>query len=149
MKLNTRCPHIPSVRLDETKYSQHYGNWLKRFDWSYILTLRRHFPLTEAACSQMANGLLAYSNEVRTIWIALERDRRDNMNHLHMIVESGKLNFNRREMVNALGLNRNPKVLSYFLPVDSPKAVAIYCAKHIGGRLQYHDFFSQLTNNLN
>lgn len=112
------------------------------------MTLRKHIPLTESACQKMATNLLDYSNEIRTIWMALEQDRGDNMNHLHLILETGKLKIKRKEMVEALGIQRHPKSLSYFFPVDSSDAVAMYCSKRIGGRLRFHDFHSQNTKNI-
>ena len=136
-------PHIPSVYPNGTGYSAHYGQWLKSFNWSYILTLRRHIPLTESACQKIANNLLDYSEQVKTIWMALEQDRSDNMNHLHVIVDSRELAFKRKEMVEALGIQRNPKTLSYFSQVDSSDAVAMYCSKRIQGRLRFHDFYSK------
>jgi hypothetical protein len=145
MKLLMDNPHIPSVYPNETKYSSKYGQWLKGFDWTYIMTLRKHIPLTEAACQKMANSLLNYSDEVQTIWMALEQDRGDNMNHLHLILETDQLKLNRKEMVEALGIMRHPKTLSYFSPVDSSDAVAMYCSKRIGERLLFHDFYSQTT----
>ncbi|MDB0058330.1 hypothetical protein N9F17_02235 [Salibacteraceae bacterium] len=138
-------PHIPSVYPNETKYSTKYGQWLKGFDWTYIMTLRKHIPLTEAACQKVAKSLLNYSDEVQTIWMALEQDRGDSMNHLHLILETGQMTFKRHEMIEALGVRRHPKTLSYFSPVDSSDAVAMYCSKRIGGRLQFHDFYSQTT----
>ena len=140
--------HIPLVYPRETRYSSEYGRWLKAFDWSYIMTLRKHIPLTEAACQKMATNLLNYSDEVQTIWMALEQDRGDNMNHLHVILQTGELKFKRDEMVEALGIKRHPKSLSYFSPVDSPDAVAMYCSKRIGGRLRFHDFYTQDTKHL-
>ena len=137
--------HIPSVYPVETRYSTKYGEWLKGFDWTYILTLRKHIPLTESACQKLAKSLLNYSFEVQSIWMALEQDRRDNMNHLHLILETGQMTFKRQDMVEALGIRRHPKTLSYFSPVDSSDAVAMYCSKRIGGRLQFHDFYSQTT----
>ncbi|MDC1204267.1 hypothetical protein N8085_02550 [Salibacteraceae bacterium] len=135
--------HIPSVYPIETNYSSEYGQWLKGFDWNYIMTLRRHIPITEAACQKMAGNLLSYSNHVETIWMALEKDRGDNMNHLHLIIETGPLKFRRNEMVEALGIKRNPKTLSYFSPVDSSDAVAMYCSKQISNRLIFHDFYKR------
>lgn len=140
--------HIPSVCALETRYSSAYGQWLKAYDWTYILTLRRHIPLTEAACLKMAGHLLHFSRQVNTIWMALEQDRGDSMNHLHIILETGELRFNRKEMVEALGIHRNPKTLSYFSPVDSSNAVSMYCTKHIGDRLLYHNIHTQNTKHL-
>lgn len=136
-------PHIPSVYPVETNYSSKYGQWLKGFEWNYIMTLRRHIPLTETACQKMAKSLLNYSNDVNTIWMALEKDRGDNMNHLHVILGAGSLQFNRVEMVEALGIKRHPKTLSYFSPVDTSDAVAMYCSKQIGNRLLFHDFYKR------
>lgn len=143
-------PHLPSVRSQIKKESvaSNYGNWLKGYDWSYIVTVRRHWPLTEEACQKMAASLLAYSHHVKTVWLALEKDRGDNMNHLHLIVETDNTRFGRKEMGEALGLKNNPKSLSYFSPVESSDAVAMYCSKSVGRRLQFHDFQSQQTKNI-
>ncbi len=135
--------HIPLVCPKETRFNTQYGQWLKGFEWSYIMTLRKHIPLTESACQRMAFNLLKYSDKVQTIWMALEKDRCDNMNHLHLIVDSGKLNIERKEMVEALGIKRHPKTLSYFSSVDSSDAVAMYCTKQIGNRLMFHDFYKR------
>lgn len=145
MKLIMGNPHIPSVYPTETNYSSKYGNWLKGFDWTYIMTLRRHIPLTEAACQKMAKSLLNYSDQVQTIWMALEQDRGDKMNHLHLILVTNQLKLHRTEMTEALGIKRHPKTLSYFSPVDSTDAVAMYCSKRIGERLLFHDFYSRTT----
>lgn len=80
--------------------------------------------------------------------MALEKDRGDNMNHLHLIMETGSLRLNRKEMAEALGIKQNPKMLSYFSPVDFSTAVARYCTKHIGKSLLFHDFYSQSTKHL-
>lgn len=140
-------PHIPSVCSERTAYRRYYGEWLKEFNWTYILTLRRHIPLTESACGKLSQNLLQHSDKVKTIWMALEQDRGDNgMNHLHVLIESGQLQFTRSQMVEALGITRHPKTLSYFSPVDSSEAVAMYCTKRIGyGRLRFHDFHFQST----
>ena len=136
-------PHIPSVYPIGTNYNSMYGQWLKGFEWNHIMTLRRHIPLTEAACQKIAANLLSYSEHVETIWMALEKDRGDNMNHLHVILETDNYHFNRNEMIEALGIKRNPKTLSYFSSVETSDAVAMYCSKHIGGRLNFHDFYSR------
>ncbi|MDB9963713.1 hypothetical protein OAD50_01380 [Vicingaceae bacterium] len=143
MKFVMGDPHIPLVYPNETKYSLKYGQWLKEFEWTYIMTLRKHIPLTEVACQKLAMSLLDYSDEVQTIWMALEQDRGDKMNHLHLIIESGTLRFKRKEMIEALGIKRHPKTLSYLSQVASSNSVAMYCAKHMGDRLIYHDFYSQ------
>lgn len=140
--------HIPSVCSLETRYSSAYGQWLKGYDWTYILTLRRHIPLTESACLKIAGNLLDYSGKINTIWMALEQDRGDTMNHLHIILETGNLRFTRKVMVEALGIHKHPKTLSYFSPVDSSNAVSMYCTKRVGGRLRFHDFYTQNTKHL-
>ena len=96
--------HIPSVRSVQSNYSYDYGQWLMRYNWTYILTLRRHIPLTESACMKIASNLLDYSKEIESIWLALEKDRGDQMNHLHLIIESGTLHFTRKEIIEALGI---------------------------------------------
>lgn len=137
--------HIPSVCAPGTKYSSEYGQWLQGYKWTYILTIRRHFPLTIMACIKMAKSLLHYSSQITTIWMVLEKDRGDNMNHLHIILETGTLRLIRKEMVEALGIKHNPKMLSYFLIVDFSNGVARYCAKHIGKSHLFHDLYTQST----
>ena len=140
MRRVNNTPHIPAVRPEVNKA---YGIWLKSFEWTYILTLRRHFPITEAGSDKYARNLLKHSKQIQQVWYALERDSYDSMTHLHIILSSKQLKLDRKTAVKALGLKRNPKTLSYFSEVIDKESVAFYCTKYIRRGIIHYDLLTQ------
>jgi hypothetical protein len=65
------------------------------------------------------------------------------MTHLHVILNSNQLKFDRKSMVKALDLGRNPKTLSYFSEVGCSESVAMYCTKDIGCGVIHYDMLTQ------
>ena len=119
-----------------------YGNWLdKQGDWTYFLTIRKHYAMKEKECDKLAMNLMNFTGQIKSIWIALEKDRQDNMNHLHMLVDTNGINFNRKQITEAIGLIRYPKAVSYFDNVNSNKGISYYSSKHMNKSLLYHNLF--------
>ena len=140
MRRVNNTPHIPAVCPD---VNQAYGTWLKSFEWTYFLTLRRHFQITETASRKYACNLLRHSKQIQQVWYALERDSYDNMTHLHIILSSKQLKLDRKTAVKALGLQCNPKTLSYFSEVMDKESVAFYCTKYIRRGIIHYDLLTQ------
>lgn len=121
-----------------SKISTEYGQWLSAYNWSHIVTIRLHYRLSELSAQKLGERLIQGSKAVRRLYYSVEKDRQDNMNHMHLLIESTDANLTREKVAAAAGLSKNPKAISFIQKVDSKEAVSMYATKSIGRNDVYH-----------
>ena len=123
--------------------STHYGQWISQFNWSHIATIRLLYKLTETSAQRLGQRIISSPIEISRLFYSVEKDSYDNMNHMHLLLESTAHTLSRKDVAQAAGLSRNPKAISFIQEVDSKKAVSSWgMALNIFSRLN----FSLLTN---
>jgi len=121
-----------------SKISTEYGQWLSEYNWSHIVTIRLHYRLTELSAQKLCQRLIQGSRDVVRLFYSVEKDRQDNMNHMHLLIESNDSSLSREKVAKAAGLAKNPKAISFIQPADSKEAVSMYATKSIGRNDVYH-----------
>jgi hypothetical protein len=123
--------------------STQYGQWIGQYDWSHIVTIRRHFKLSEIYAQGLCQNIVKKSKDVSRLFYSLENDRQDNMNHLHLLIEANDTKLSRSKLAHLAGFGNNPKAISSLQDVESKEAVAMYVTKYIGKPDVYHGFEDQ------
>ena len=123
-----------------SKITTAYGQWLSKYNWSHIITIRLHYRLTEISARNLGQRLFKGSQDVVRLFYSVEKDRQDNMNHMHLIIQSNDPNLSREKVAKAAGLGKNPKAISYIQPADSREAVSMYVTKSVGRNDVDHGF---------
>lgn len=118
--------------------SMHYGQWISQFNWSHIATIRLHYKLTETSAQRLGQRIISSPKEINRLFYSVEKDSYDNMNHMHLLLESTNHTLSRKDVAQAAGLSRNPKAISFIQEVDSKKAVSKYTTKYIGNPNVYY-----------
>lgn len=113
-----------------------YGKFLAEINWNYIATYRPHYELTTFS-SDKKIGSLTKAKGIEKVFFSLETDYNPKMAHAHLLIKAERLE--RKQLAKLL--NTNLKSVSYFQPVDNPKAVSYYCSKYIGKNLIHYNFF--------
>lgn len=121
-----------------SKISTEYGKWLSGYNWSHIVTIRLHYKLTEISAQRLGQRIISSPKEINRLFYSVEKDSYDNMNHMHLLLESTNCTLSRKDVAQAAGLSRNPKAISFIQEVDSKKAVSIYTTKYIGNPNVYY-----------
>lgn len=124
------------------RISEHYGKWLAERDWTFIMTVRRHFKMKDIHCLNMAKRMINKGIGIQALWLALESDRVEGMNHLHIIGQSEGKTPNKHSITMAMGLSKSPKSICYFEEVLSQEDVAYYCSKQVGKNILYYDYLT-------
>lgn len=119
------------------KIGRIYGKWLGETNWNYIATIRPHYKLTEFSSEEMFSKLIDKPG-VKRVFFALEKDTNPNMFHAHLMLQTD-IQLTREKLANML--DRNIKTVSYFQRVINPKAVSIYCTKHITYNFSHYSFY--------
>lgn len=122
------------------RISHDYAKWLSITKWTHAVTLRRHFPFTEMSAELIGERIITSEKQINKLFYSVERDRCDNMNHMHLILESNHQNLTRKDIAIAAGLAKNPKAVSYFQKAQSKDAVSWYTSKHVGKPNFYHGY---------
>jgi len=123
-----------------TKISNEYGQWLSEFNWSHIVTIRLHYKLTELQSYNLGQRIINCSKNISRLFYSVEKDRQDNMNHMHLIIESMNPKLTRKQLANDAGFGNYVNAVSYFQKADSKRAVSNYCSKYVGKPEVYHDY---------
>lgn len=114
-----------------SKISTEYGQWLSEYNWSHIVTIRLHYKLTEISAQRLGQRIISSPKEINRLFYSVEKDSYDNMNHMHLLLESTNCTLSRKDVAQAAGLSRNPKAISFIQEVDSKEAVSMYITKFI------------------
>jgi len=120
------------------KIGIHYGKWLSSYQWTYIATIRRHFPLTEFNIGSMMTRLFS-CGRIKKLFYAIEPDRDDKMTHAHLLIETNAT-YNNNTIAKELGIN--PKSIRKFDEVKDAEAVSFYCTKNIKKDFCHYDFMN-------
>ena len=121
-----------------------YANWLSQMPWTFIATVRRHFPLSQFTCSIKSKQMLKRLPMLYSVFMVLEKDRGDDgMNHMHILLNTNGYPMSKADCSKGLGININAKAVNYFQKVESPECVGIYCSKHIGTKAIEYDYWER------
>ena len=82
--------------------------------------------------------IISSAKEINRLFYSVEKDSYDNVNHVHLLLESTNHALSRKDVAQAAGLRRNPKAISFVQEVDSKKAVSSYTTKYIGNPNVYY-----------
>ena len=129
-----------------SKGSTEYGKWLGEYNWSHIVTIRLHYKLTEMQADNLSKRLINNSEKVERLFYSVEKDRQDNMNHMHLLLETRNAELSRKEIALASGLAKNPKAISFVQNADSQKAVSMYASKYIGREGVFYGYEEKIAN---
>lgn len=122
-----------------SKITSHYGEWLGGFDWSHMITIRLHFRLSEVSAYNLCKRLFKGSRHINKLFYSVEKDRQDDMNHMHLLVDSKWTTLRRDQLASAAGFKDYPNAISFIENVKSKEAVSLYATKYLDKKGVFYD----------
>ena len=106
--------------------SRQYGLFLSQFDWSYFMTCRHRYQLSEKIVTKWTDRLFKASLGISRIYWIIERDKADPYSrHVHMLLECPE-EITRKQLKEILNIS-----VGDFDKIRSNKAVSNYVTKFI------------------
>jgi hypothetical protein len=124
------------------KTAKLYGDWLSNYSWNLIVTIRRHYRITEYNIQNMIKRFIS-KGIFKRIFYVIEKDRLDNMTHIHLLIET-PVKYNNKRLAKLLMINVG--AIRYLEEVVDSVAVARYCSKDISKNVIHYDFIEYKKN---
>lgn len=112
--------------ISNDSISRQYGLFLSQFDWSYFMTCRHRYKLSEKVVTKWTDRLFKASLGISRIYWIIERDKADPYSrHVHMLLECPE-EITRKQLKEILNIS-----VGDFDKIRSKKAVSNYVTKFI------------------
>ena len=109
-----------------TSLSRQYGLFLSQFNWSYFMTCRHRYKLSEMIVTKWTDRLFEASLGISRIYWVIERDKTVLYSkHVHMLLECPE-EIKRKQLKEILNIS-----VGDFDKIRSKKAVSNYVTKFI------------------
>jgi hypothetical protein len=112
-----------------------YGDALSKMGkWNYTTFLRGQYKFNRGYVEKIVNKLIR-SSEINKVFYSIEKDRNEEHNHLHLMLEGYKITRNKLSRI----ANFNKIGIGNIEEIKNKREVSRYVTKHIGKDFSDHD----------
>ena len=87
--MHSMTKFLPLPKLKIMKMNNGYAEFLRMFDWNYIITFRTHYKIYLMTARYLINKLISSTNKVENVFYVSERDKGNHTNkHVSMLIDT-------------------------------------------------------------